>query len=693
MEESSAAVLNMQISALKGIGAKKSAALMKVGISSIADAISYFPRGYDDRRTIKRIADICDGEKVVFKAIVASKPLLRRINRRRSVFKAQLSDASGTLTGVWFNQPYLVKTLQPGKEFYFYGKAVKRFSFIEMYNPIFETASLLHERKITCGIVPLYPATAGLGQNTIREVIRQSLALITGYPEILPDWILKKYNFPYIGWSLRNIHFPVGGGDFETARKRLAFEELLVLQTGLLMIRRNLKSKTKTALFKKTPEIFEFIDKLPFKLTKSQIKVIKEIIDSMESTTCMNRLLQGDVGSGKTIVAVIALLKVVLSGYQGILMAPTEILANQHFNSIKELLLPLNINVVLLTGGLKASEKANALKSIFSGDARIIIGTHALLTENVEFENPGLVVTDEQHRFGVRQRAQLFGKGHNPDMLVMTATPIPRTLSMALFGDLDISVIDEMPPGRLPVKTYAVDECMRDRINDFIRKTISSGRQVYIVCPQIDYSEEGEVESAEEVAERISKNEFSDLRVGLMHGRMKPREKDAVMKEFAQGTIQILVSTTVIEVGVNIPNASLMIVENAERFGLAELHQLRGRVGRSVHQSYCILYNQGKSEIARERMDVLQKTSDGFVIAEKDLELRGPGDFFGIRQHGIPDLKAANLYKDIDLLKSAQEAASEILKSDPRLESDENLGILNAIKKKFNESDMIFTMG
>jgi len=429
----------------------------------------------------------------------------------------------------------------------------------------------------------------------------------------------------------------------------------------------------------------DFIGDLPFSLTKAQMKAFREIEKDMESKKVMNRLVQGDVGSGKTIVAVLAMFKAVKNGYQATMMVPTEILAEQHYKSVSGLLEKYGVRVVLLTGSQTKKQKNEILEKVATGEADIVIGTHALIEEGVSFNNLGLVITDEQHRFGVRQRAALSRKGGNPDVLVMTATPIPRTLALILYGDLDISIIDELPPGRKPVKTYAVDESMRERINNFIRKKVAEGRQVYIVCPLVEESEEIEAKAATDLAERIAKHDFSDLKVGLIHGKMKPKEKDAVMRSFVEGKTDILVSTTVIEVGVNVPNATVMVVENAERFGLAQLHQLRGRVGRGEHQSYCILYNNGRTQVCRERMKIMEKTNDGFVISEKDLELRGPGEFFGTMQHGIPDLKIANLYRDMDILKLAQEAAMDIIEEDRHLMTEENRPLREMLMHRFKD--------
>ena len=540
--------------------------------------------------------------------------------------------------------------------------------------------------KNTCRIIPVYPATANLTQNIIRGVIGNAIGSVAEVlEEFIPECIRERYNLCDIKYSIQNIHFPKSEEDFKNARYRLVFEELFLLQLGLLNIKNSFGEDKAGIKFNRASEMDDFMESLPFKLTNAQNKVYQEIVQDMESTKIMNRLVQGDVGSGKTIVAALALFKAVKNGYQGTLMVPTEILAEQHYRSLKELFEKFNISTEILTGSQTKKQKTEILGRIERGETDVVIGTHALIQDTVNFKNLGLVITDEQHRFGVRQRAILSQKGNNPDILVMTATPIPRTLALILYGDLDISIIDELPPGRKPIETFAVDNSMRNRINNFIRKKVSEGRQVYIVCPLVEESDTIEAKSAMETADNIANNDFSDLSVGLLHGKMKPKDKDAVMKDFVEGKIDILVSTTVIEVGVNVPNATVMVIENAERFGLAQLHQLRGRVGRGKHQSYCILYNNGKSKISAERMKVMQKTNDGFIISEKDLELRGPGEFFGTRQHGIPDLKIANLYRDMDILKLSQEAALDIMGQDRNMEKDEHLGLKKKVIERFKE--------
>ena len=544
------------------------------------------------------------------------------------------------------------------------------------------------------GIVPVYPSTKGLTQNIIRSSIKAALELTDGkFEEVLPEWIKKEYSLLGLDYSISNIHFPKSNDDFIKARYRLVFEELFLLQLALLSVKNTLRKNKKAIKFQKNREkIEEFIKNIGFNLTNAQRKVFDEIEKDMESDKVMNRLVQGDVGSGKTIVAIIALYKAVINGYQGALMVPTEILARQHFETIHSLFLKEGIKVDLLVGSQTAKEKKNILKDIEEGKTDVVIGTHAIIQDSVKFLRLGLVITDEQHRFGVRQRAVLSNKGNNPDMIVMTATPIPRTLALILYGDLDISIIDELPPGRKPVETYVVDNSMRKRINNFIRKKVLEGRQVYIVCPLIEESDSVDLKSAEKLAEKIKKDDFKDLNVGLIHGKMSGKDKENVMESFLKGEIDILVSTTVIEVGVNVPNAAVMVIENSERFGLSQLHQLRGRVGRSVHKSYCILYNEGKNKVAKERMKVMEKNSDGYIISRKDLEIRGPGEFFGTRQHGIPQLKIANLYNDMDILKKAQTAALDLIKKDQDFTMKEHFLLKKKIINEFGEKINILSL-
>lgn len=691
MNENSAILLKKPVQYLKGVGQTKAALFQRLGIFSVGDVITHYPRDYEDRSKLKKIAELQDGEQCSFEGVIASKVVESRPRRGLLLSRVSISDGTGLINALWFNQSYLKNNFKVGDKYIFYGTITRKRTF-EVLNPVYERANE-NDPVNTCRIVPVYPATGRLTQNAIRTVIRSALEFAGGaIEEVLPQWILDTYRLEGTKYAINNIHYPESDGAFLKARERLVFEELLLLQLGLL----SLKSTADTAVtgirFGAGSEVRKFIAKLPFKLTNAQIRVFSEIERDMENDKVMNRLIQGDVGSGKTIVAVLALVKAVKSGYQGTLMAPTGILAEQHYRSIEPLLEPLGIKTALLTGSTPVKAAKELLESIKEGSVDIVIGTHALLEERVVFKRLGLVVTDEQHRFGVRQRAVLSQKGDNADILVMTATPIPRTLALILYGDLDISVIDELPPGRKKVETYAVDASMRERINKFIRKQITVGRQVYIVCPLVEESEAVEAKAASELADQLANKTFSDLRVELIHGKMKSSEKEDVMSRFVAGETDILVSTTVIEVGVNVPNASMMVVENAERFGLAQLHQLRGRVGRGEYQSYCILFNESRSEVARERMKVMEKTSDGFIISEKDLELRGPGDFFGTRQHGIPELKIANLYRDMEILKKAQEAALKLIAQDRLLNSRENRLLGIAVKEKFAGAERMLSM-
>ena len=656
-------ILKKSIQYIKGVGEKRARLFHRLGIYSVEDIITCFPRDFEDRDKQKRICELLDGEKAAFEGVVISQVTQRCIRPGLTIYKAQIADDTGTITGTWYNQSFIKRVLKEGEQYIFYGKIKKKFGYSEISSPICERADR-EQYKSLMKIMPVYPSTTGLSQNVFRSVMQNALDLTVGkLEEILPAWVRKEYCLSDINYAFSNIHFPKSETDLNNARYRLVFEELFILQLGLLQIKTSFSDGKEGIRFRGcSKEISKLISGLGFELTGAQKKVWGEIKKNMEEPKIMNRLIQGDVGSGKTIIGVLALLKAVKSGYQGVMMAPTEILAKQHFESLTSLMARHGVCVDLLIGSQPAKNRKDVLLKIESGQVDVVVGTHALIQDNVKFYRLGLVITDEQHRFGVRQRAALSDKGKNPDVLVMTATPIPRTLALILYGDLDISIIDELPAGRKPIKTYAVDGSMRDRINEFIRKNVLEGRQIYIVCPLIEESDAIEAKSAQELAQKIAREDFKDLRVGLVHGKMSPGDKEDVMLDFAQGEIDILVSTTVIEVGIDIPNATVMVIENAERFGLAQLHQLRGRVGRAGHQSYCIMYNEGKSRLSKERMRVMEGSTDGFVISEKDLWLRGPGEFFGTRQHGLPDLKIANLYKDIDVLKKAQEAVEKLLK-------------------------------
>lgn len=652
-------ILSVDVQSVQQVGKVRAQKLGKLGIKTIGDLVTYFPRDYEDRNLEKKVNELEDGDECSVTLQISADISLSRPRRTLRIYKTTGRDETGVVTLTWFNQDYVRDKIRKGASYVFFGKVKKRGYYIEITNPIYEEAEAI--RKKTTGIQPVYPLTEGITQSYLRMIQSNALNRVIGkLSDILPEELRKQYALAEINYSLEKIHFPQNHDEIVKARRRLVFEELLMLQLGLLQLKNN-QGDVSGIKFEKKPEIQQFIDKLPFRLTNAQLKVYQEIERDMTENKQMNRLIQGDVGSGKTVVAVMAVLLAALNRYQSVFMVPTEILAEQHYRSIVPMLQDYSIRIELLTGSVVKKEKERIKDSIKNHEVDLVIGTHALLEEDVTFANLGLVVTDEQHRFGVKQRAVLSAKS-NPDILVMTATPIPRTLALILYGDLDISIIDELPPDRKPVETYSVTEAMRDRINRFIRKKVQEGRQAYIICPLVEESEAIEAEAATSLAERLRERDLNGLSVGLIHGKMKGRDKDRVMRDFADGKLDVLVSTTVVEVGVNVPNASVMVIENAERFGLAQLHQLRGRVGRGEHQSYCILFCQSRNEIAQKRMEIMTTYSDGFKLSEKDMELRGPGDIFGIRQHGLPEFKIANLYEDMDILKDAQAAAADIIK-------------------------------
>ena len=597
--------------------------------------------------------------------------------------KLIIRDETATAEAIWFNQSYLKNMFEQGKEYGFYGRVSKKYGKIELMSPKFDEGE---NTKNTGRIIPIYPLTYNLSQNNLRKIMENGIKEVYGnLEETLPSYILDKYNLEKINKAIKDIHFPENFNDFNIARTRLVFEELLSVQLALLELKNSYMNEEKGIAFDKNVKISDVINSLPFKLTGAQRRVLEEIENDMEQDKTMNRLLQGDVGSGKTVIAMCIAYKAVKSGYQAAIMAPTAILASQHLENFKNILGKFNINVELLISGITKKKKEDILQRLENGEIDIIIGTHALIEENVKFKNLGLVVTDEQHRFGVKQRSKIASKGNNPDVLVMTATPIPRTLALILYGDLDISIIDELPPNRKKIETFAVRKDMTDRVNAFIKKQIDEGRQAYIVCPLVEENEEMDLKSVEELYETYKTEVFPEYKVEYIHGKLKQKEKDDIMERFKKGEIDILISTTVIEVGVDVPNSNIMVIENAERFGLAQLHQLRGRVGRGEYKSYCILKYEGKGETVRKRMKVMCDTNDGFVISEKDLELRGSGDFFGTMQHGLPEFKIANLFEDMKILKLAQEAAIKILSKDPKLEDKENILLKRLIKDKFQK--------
>lgn len=654
------------IKSLAGVGEARAKMFAKRGIETVEDLLYFFPRGYEDRKDIKDIADCHGGEIVGIKGRVMSSVAEARIRRNMTIYSAIVADESGAITVLWYNNRYIKNQIRPGEEYTFFGKIKENRGKRELINPVFE---LPEKKKYTGRIVPLYPLSGKLTQKIVQTAMESAMKAAGELAEYLPQKIRERYNIAELNYAMRNIHFPESFESYRIARRRFVFEELFTLQLALGLKKGTVNKKMRKP-FENIECRREFTASLPFKLTGAQERVIAEIADDFLKPHPMNRLVQGDVGSGKTAVAAVAMYVTARNGYQAAIMAPTEILAMQHFETFTAFFEGTGLKACLLTGSTK--KKKELYSSIENGEFDIIVGTHALIQKDVHYKNLGLVIADEQHRFGVSQRAELADKGENPNVLIMTATPIPRTLAFILYGDLDISVIDELPPGRKPVATYAVGENMRERIYAFLKKNIDAGSQAYVVCPLIEETETMDLRNAVEIKERLE-GIFPEIPIGLMHGKMKPREKDSVMHSFLNGDIKILVSTTVIEVGVNVPSGNVMIIENAERFGLSQLHQLRGRVGRGCDQAYCVLFCHGNNEVTKKRMETMCMSNDGFYISEQDLKLRGPGDFFGTRQHGLPDMKIANLFEDMDILEISRKAVGDILEADPELKDSSRL--------------------
>ncbi|RVU54898.1 ATP-dependent DNA helicase RecG [Anaerosphaera multitolerans] len=660
--------LESKITALKGIGEKRGKKFAELEIENIGDLLNYYPRDYEDQSNFKLLYEADIEEKATFIVKVLSVLEDRRIKRNLSITSFLIEDNSGTGKMSFFNMRYIKNQIKIGEAYLISGKVTKFKGQVQLTNPSFK---ILSEKNKFGKIYPIYPLKKDISNNEIIKAVEQVVDLKL-FEENLPAQLIRKYDLMDKNESIKNIHIPKNKRSLIKARQRLVFEELFFFQLTLFTLR-NKDIEMEVKPYKLESEIYNFINNLSFKLTSGQSKVVEEIFKDMTSGKRMNRLLQGDVGSGKTIIAIVAMYLTFLNGFQSTIMVPTEILARQHLENFRNILEPLGVKVELLVGSTSVKNKNRILTGIYNGEIDILIGTHALIEENVEFHNLGLNVTDEQHRFGVRQRQSLNVKEKSAHTLVMTATPIPRTLALVLYGDLDISTIDTMPPNRQKIDTIAINETMLDRALVFIKNEVKKGRQAYVICPLIEESEHFELDSATEVYEYLKENQFSDLNIALLHGKMSNDEKNEVMEKYSEGEIDVIVSTTVVEVGVNVPNATVILIYNAERFGLAQLHQLRGRVGRSSHKSYCILYNTSQSKISWERMKVMTDSTDGFYIANKDLELRGSGDILGVKQSGINTLKISQFPRDLNILKYAQSEAQNIFKNKDSLEEEEKL--------------------
>ena len=679
------------IRTIKGIGDKKAQAFNRLGVFSLYELISYFPYRYEDRSVCKPLALTSNGEQCSISVIIADEPHIVRIKRGLNIVKFKVADESGTADISYFNQPYMKDNLHRGDECRFYGKIELNGNRRSISNPVFEKAEKTGSK--TGRIIPVYRLTSGLNQNTVLQSITQGLNECSeSLTELLPAPVLSRNRLVGISEAYRQIHFPTDFTALENARKRLIFEELFVLSCALE--RMSLRRKTVPGIRFNSADFDEFYSSLPFTPTSAQRRAVDDATEDMCSGKLMNRLIQGDVGSGKTLCAAALSWLTFKNGYCSAFMVPTEILAEQHYDTLSRILSPLGMRVGLLTGSMREKDKKLIREKLLAGEYDLIIGTHALISASTGIERLGLVITDEQHRFGVDQRSALSSKGSSPHVLVMSATPIPRSLALIIFGDLDVSIIDELPPGRTPVDTFAVDSRYRERLNAFIQKQADGGHQIFIVCPKVESESDDSVlssggsamKSAEEYCQYL-RAALPRLNIECIHGRMKTAEKESIMQSFSAGKTDVLVATTVIEVGVDVPNATLMIIENAERFGLSQLHQLRGRVGRGQEKSYCVLVSDSCSEDAKSRLKIMCETNDGFKIAEEDLRLRGPGDFFGSRQHGLPEMHLADLGADTAILKKAQNEAKLLLNDDPLLELPENRNLSRRIESILASSD------
>ncbi len=649
--------LTEDVSVLKNVGTQRLSQLHAMGIETVGDLLEHFPREYEDRRQMKTVDELVPGQSNTFRATVLAEAENIRYQKKVQT-RLKVGDADNSVTCIWFGMPYLKNTFQVGQTYVFTGRYEIKYGRRQVSSPEFE--SMEKETLESSGkIIPIYPTTKGMSQKILRKLMAQAVeGMKDRLKDGLPQWVRKQYQLAERNFAIENIHFPQDENSFFLARRRLVFEELYLLQTALFRLKEQATEGKSGPLLDAKKGRAEIEAALPFSLTDAQKTVLEEIEADFGSGRVMNRLVQGDVGSGKTAVAAVACYETIANGYQAALMAPTEVLAGQHYETFSQLFTPLGVRVGFLRGAMKKKEKQALLDDIATGRVQMVIGTHAVIQDGVLFDRLGFVVTDEQHRFGVKQRVRLAQKGESPHVLVMTATPIPRTLALILYGDLDISIIDALPAGRQAIDTLVVPPSYHERVYGFIEKELKAGRQAYLVCPAVEESEKRETEAVLTYGEKMAQR-FSAFRVGILHGKMKADEKQEMMAAFAKNEIQVLVATTVIEVGINVPNATIMVVENAEYFGLSQLHQLRGRVGRGSEKSYCILISEAKNAVTKERLKVMKRTTDGFEIAETDLKLRGPGDFFGTRQHGLPVMKIANLYQDMDVLRLAQQAAKE----------------------------------
>ncbi len=671
--------LSDPVTILKGVGPTKAKQFAALNIFTLEDLICHFPRAYEDRTRLVPIEKLEPDKPACFKAMVMNAPRTSHIRKGLDITKVQVADHTARLTLTFFNQKYTAEQLQYGKEYIFYGAVSGDFIGYNMTSPVFEAldAPPLTTRRV----LPIYPLTAGLSNGSILKAVRQALAICDPPREVIPAQVREAYGILPAHRAYYAIHEPASMEEAELAKKRLIFEEFFVFSAGLSLLRASRSMKVCPAYA--NCDLTDFMNVLPFRLTGAQDRAIGEIAADLQKGAPMSRLVQGDVGSGKTMVAAAAAYMAIRNGHQAALMVPTEILAEQHFASLSKILAPLGIQITLLTGSLTPKQKRLAREDIASGHAQLVVGTHALVSEATVFADLGLVITDEQHRFGVAQRSALADKGHDPHLLVMSATPIPRTLALLMYGDLEVSILDELPPGREPVDTFLVDESYRARLNGFIRKQVQEGHQCFVVCPAVEENETLDLKAAETWAQTLRQTVFPDLRVSLLHGQMKGSEKESVMTAFAAGEADVLVATTVIEVGVDVPNATLMVIEDADRFGLSQLHQLRGRVGRGKAKSYCILTSQTKHPETRQRLKALCSTTDGFKIAEEDLRMRGPGDFFGSRQSGLPVFRVANLSCDLQTLKAAQKASAQWIDREGTANTPESIALRERIGQLF----------